>query len=339
MVKSFYQILMTKDSRNLVWILGEGGLLGSALSRQADAHLDTFRLWHHAVSLNWTDPQKLQAQFRSLISTFRKELAPTQSWTLLWAAGAGIIGSTDHDLRRETASFTQFLAELEFQFGSKMNEGHIFLGSSAGGLWGGASVFPVSEQSPTSPISEYGRQKSIQESEVLKLAERYPGLRILIGRISNLYGTRQKLGKPQGLLSQLCRSTLLHVPLNIFVSLDTVRDYIFDEDCAELIYRALKHQQTEEAKFNCVVKIFASEEPTSIRLILKYLHRLTKREPIIIFPTLQITSQQPIELSFTSHTFRKPYAHKPLIEGLKLILSYQETLLQRGELPFPEANL
>jgi len=61
----------------------------------------------------------------------------------------------------------------------------------------------------------------------------------LIGRIANLYGPGQNISKPQGIISQICRSYLLGYPLSIYVSLDTLRDYIFAPDCAALVADAL----------------------------------------------------------------------------------------------------
>ena len=52
------------------------------------------------------------------------------------------------------------------------------------------------------------------------------GTAVLVGRIANLYGPGQNLAKPQGLVSQLCLANLTGQPLSIYVSLDTLRDYL-----------------------------------------------------------------------------------------------------------------
>lgn len=329
---------MTKDSRNLLWIIGEGGLLGSSLRSRSRVHQDLFTLWSPNCSFSWNHPQTLIEEFQKHLKTFRSMAQQVQSWTIMWTAGAGIIGSAQSNLIRETENFTFFLRELENCFMGNLTGGHFFLSSSAGGIWAGAQRFPITENTPPLPISDYGRQKLKQEEELTRLANLHPEFKVLIGRISNLYGSGQNLSKPQGLLSQLCRSTLLKVPLNIFVPLDTVRDYIFTEDCSELIFRALKKHHSLEFTNNIMLKIFASEEPASIRVILNYLHRLTRREPVITLPAQSATIQHPKELSFQSTVLIDSYHCKPLIEGLKQLLDYQESLFQMGELPFPEAS-
>ncbi|NBX68944.1 MAG: NAD-dependent epimerase/dehydratase family protein [Proteobacteria bacterium] len=339
MLESFYQILMAKDSRKLTWIVGEGGLLGSALRSQIGNHSESYCHWHPTIPLSWNESEKIQIQFKRIILDFKSQISTFPEWTILWAAGAGVIGSSPDALKKETETFSIFLTELENILGQDLAQGHFFLGSSAGGIWGGSEELPITEGLPPCPISEYGKQKLNQEKLLIELATSYPKFKTMIGRISNLYGTSQNLDKPQGLLSQICRSTLFRVPLTVFVPLETVRDYIFNEDCAQLIYRALKQQSSTENQSMITTKIFASEEPTSIRIILKHLYRLTKREPMIICPNQAMTHQQPAELSFISKTLVDSYRCKPLIEGLKLILEFQESLLQRGELPYPEVNL
>ena len=54
---------------------------------------------------------------------------------------------------------------------------------------------------------------------------------VLIGRIANLYGPGQNLAKAQGLVSQLCAAQLERARSSIWVSLDTLRDYLFAPDC------------------------------------------------------------------------------------------------------------
>lgn len=329
---------MTKDSRNLIWIMGEGGLLGSSLSSQSQFHSTLFCLWDCAKKFDWKNPLPLRIQFKEAIQKFQAEVGRYSSWTLLWAAGSGVIGSSDNGLKLETDNFIFFLETLKEQFQGNFIDGHFFLASSAGGVWAGSQTLPISESAIACPVSEYGRQKLKQEEALIRLATAHSELKVMIGRISNLYGNRQNMSKPQGLLSQLCRSTLLRVPLNIFVPQETIRDYIFTDDCAELIFRSLQTLWQSKSDSNILLKIFASGEPASIRTILACLHRLTKREPMIICPPQAVSHQHPLELSFKTQVLVESYTCRPLIEGLKLVLDYQESLLQLGQLPYPEAS-
>lgn len=329
---------MTKEPRNLLWIIGERGLLGSALIKRYPFHHPHFTLWQPLrPCFEWEQPEILKAQFATQIALFEKQASQFEGWAIIWAAGAGVIGSSESALQGETKNFSVFLDALKTIASGSMEKGSISLASSAGGIWAGAQQFPITENSPECPISEYGRQKLEQEHCLRNLNKEHPKLKVLLARISNLYGPGQKLSKPQGLLSQLCRSVLLKVPLNIFVPLETVRDYIFSEDCAELMLRAIKKHQLSNSYSNPLVKIFASEDPVSITDILGLLHRLTRREPLVSYPHQSFSTQQPKTLSFHSKVLIESFQFKPLVEGLNELLDYQESQLQMGELPFPEA--
>lgn len=329
---------MTKEPCNLLWIIGERGLLGSALMKRYPSHHPHFTLWQPLrPPFEWERPEILKTQFATQIELFKNKTAQFEGWTILWAAGAGVIGSSESALKGETKNFSFFLETLKNLDSSFLEKGTFCLASSAGGIWAGSQTFPCNESSPECPISEYGRQKLEQEQLLKSLNKQNPNLKVLLARISNLYGPGQKLSKSQGLLSQLCRSILLKVPLNIFVPLETVRDYIFSEDCAELMLRAIKKIQLSKSIMAPSVKIFASEDPISISDILGLLHRLTGREPLVSYPNQIFSNLQPKTLSFRSEVLIESYQFKPLVEGLSELLDYQESQLQLGELPFPEA--
>ena len=105
---------------------------------------------------------------------------------------------------------------------------------------------------------------------------------MLIGRIANLYGPGQNMAKAQGLISQICRAHLSGQPLSIYVSLDTLRDYLFAPDAAALIKGGLDRLAVaaDEAGKPCVItKIVASQRPITIGAVLGEMRRLFKRAP------------------------------------------------------------
>ncbi|MFM8313561.1 MAG: NAD-dependent epimerase/dehydratase family protein [Deltaproteobacteria bacterium] len=326
---------MTKSANNLLWIVGQGGLLGSSIATQVNQHSNNWILWKQPEAFCWTEPLLLKNQFEHHLDLFLQAVKKQPKWTLIWTAGAGVVGTSAENLRAETSHFKYFLNQLEKKMGSYLNQGSFFLASSAGGIWAGCPHFPVNEATPPHPISDYGKQKLEQEQILKALSKTSPQFRVMIGRISNLYGTRQNLTKTQGLLSQLCRSALLQVPMNVFVPLSTVRDYLYAPDAAELILRALKKMESTDQTLT--TKIFASEEECSISQILSHLAHLTHHEPRMAYPENTSSSLQPLELSFRSQVLIEPYSYKPLLEGLNEILNFQESKLQLGELPFPQA--
>ncbi len=104
-----------------------------------------------------------------------------------------------------------------------------FIASSAGGTYAGSpDEPPYTEESTTVAVSAYGHSKLRIEAAISPMTA--AGTRVCIGRIANLYGPGQNLQKPQGLVSQLCLTHLNRQPLGIYVSLDSLRDYVFVTD-------------------------------------------------------------------------------------------------------------
>ena len=328
---------MPKIPDNLIWIVGKGGLLGSSLAQMLSESTANWATWQPKEAFSWKSKPQLHFQFSEAIKDFHRESLNYKKWTLAWTAGVGVIGTQESDLTAETYNFNCFTELLSQTFKSDLGKGVFFLASSAGGIWGGTPHFPISETTPSSPISSYGKQKLAQETLLANLAAMHPQLKVLIGRISNLYGPGQNLTKPQGLLSQLCRSALLQVPINIFVPLNTVRDYIHSQDAAELILKAITKVQQDNYSLQLTTKIFCSEEDCSISQILSYLHQLTYREPVVSFPENRNSHQQPSELTFRSQVLVDSTRCRPLINGIHELLTFLETQLQMGNLPFPEA--
>ena len=86
------------------------------------------------------------------------------------------------------------------------------------------------------------RQAARSEAARHRVRGRAPARPLLVGRISNLYGPGQNLAKPQGLVSQLCRAQLTRQPLSVYVSLDTMRDYLYVDDAAAMVVAATRRR-------------------------------------------------------------------------------------------------
>ena len=134
--------------------------------------------------------------------------------------------------------------------------GVVFLASSAGGLYAGSTPAPFDERTVPRPLVAYGRAKLAMESAVERLAAD-TGLRAVLGRLSNVYGPGQTLGKPQGLLSQLCLADATGRPLPVFVSMDTIRDYLYAGDAARMVVRSIALARDEPAG-TVVTKVLAA---------------------------------------------------------------------------------
>lgn len=286
------------------WVLGRGGLLG----RHVAAALGP-AVWSRPAPerepLAWEEPERLAAQVEA---GARRLLADAAGgpWRLAWCAGRGVIGVPEEALALEARAFEAALAGLGRALDATpgAGPGAMFLASSAGGVWAGSGALarpPFDEATPPAPLSPYGRTKLAQEAAATAWSERR-GVPLLVGRLSNLYGPGQDLEKPQGLISQACRAVLRREALTIWVPLDTVRDYVLARDAAAAIVRCLDRLE-QERPARPVVRIVASEVPTTVAAVLQTFRHLLRRAPRLRAVTRAATGQQPRVLTFRARVW------------------------------------
>ncbi|MDQ6934531.1 MAG: NAD-dependent epimerase/dehydratase family protein [Actinomycetota bacterium] len=250
------------------WVVGSGGLLGGAVCRYLRAR-------GHVVltsSIPWQDPAAAVAELLHEAARL-----PSSPWEVYWCAGSGVVGSGPKQLDQEVEVLQSFLQQWRPVPGAN----GFFLASSAGGVYAGSHGPPFTEYTMPVPISRYGRAKLRSEEVATAFAER-SGVSLLVGRISNLYGPGQDIGKQQGLISQLCRAELSRQPLSIYVSLDTMRDYLFVDDAAAMVVTATG-QVTGSGRR--ALKVLGSERSTTVGAILGELRRVTRRRPPVVLGT------------------------------------------------------
>jgi UDP-glucose 4-epimerase len=301
------------------WIVGRSGLLGHSLSMALGSR-PTFE----NRPIAWSDPGACD----DIASETRRFLDDSDGpWTIVWCAGAGIIGTARSDLDHETAILARLLEVV-----ADRGPGTFFLTSSAGGVYGGSRDIPITETSQPAPLSEYGANKLTQESLVQAWAQDTGG-RAVIGRVANLYGPGQRLSKPQGLISQICLATLTRRPVPVYVSLDTLRDYIYVDDCSQAITSCLRHGEGL-APGDTVTKILASESSLSIGGVLAQAKRVLGRMPSVVMVPSATAGQQGSALAFRSTVWPDVAAvpMTPLPVGIHRTAEYLRRQLQLGRL-------
>jgi UDP-glucose 4-epimerase len=214
----------------LTWVVGAGGMLGTALARRARVSSSAV---FDACPVPWSDSAAAQDVLRADARRFAEQ-ADGQPWSLFWAAGASVVASEADSISAELVALEVVLAAVAKAPPS--GPGAVFVTSSAGGLYAGASGPPFSCTTQPHPISPYGRLKLDQEEAARTIVGgRIP---LVLGRFSNLYGPGNNTEKSQGLISMLCRACVRRTPLNLYVSMDTVRDYLYVDDAAELAWNS-----------------------------------------------------------------------------------------------------
>jgi UDP-glucose 4-epimerase len=160
---------------------------------------------------------------------------------------------------------------------------------------------------------------------------------LLIGRLSNLYGSGQNLSKGQGLITQICMRIVAHQPLVLYVPFDTIRDYLFAKDAGRLVADGLVRlhiESSQSAVTPAVVKILASQQPATIATVLAQLRWITKHPVSLIVATLPNTARQARDLRMFSSVWPELDRHPvtTLSEGMQSVLTDILGVVGRGKL-------
>jgi UDP-glucose 4-epimerase len=248
----------------LTWIVGRGGLLGGALTRAMD---QTFV----GCPVPWQNHDAAAGVLDSDLARFIR-MARNGDWSVVWAAGIGVIGSTSDTLAAETRVMSHLVTRL--QQSRPTGRGAFFLSSSAGGIYAGSEHPPFSESTTPRPLGPYGENKLAQE-EILRvtLSGSVP---LVIGRFSNLAGPGQNLKKQQGLISQLCRAAVTRQALNVFVPMETLRDYVYVDDASAMV-RTLVETAVHNQPSTPVLRNIASQRPVSVCTVMRTVQQVTHR--------------------------------------------------------------
>ena len=145
--------------------------------------------------------------------------------------------------------------------------------SSGGTVYGSPKYLPVNEDHPLNPISSYGVVKVAIENYIGMFKELY-GLKPIILRPSNPYGTRQGHAGIQGALSTFLGNTLANKKITIWGDGEIKRGYIYVKDLARLCSIAV--ESSAEGTFNV-----CSGTSTSLNQILEYIESVTGVTPLV----------------------------------------------------------
>jgi UDP-glucose 4-epimerase len=281
--------------RPVSWVLGRGGLLGSPTER---ALARTCDVWVPGWRFAWEE-SSVTAQIQLAVRRFAEHVSGRR-WRVAWCAGAGVVTSDESTLVRESAALGTLLTELGASIDQqRLDRGAFFLASSAGGVYAGSPEPPFDERTEPCPLSPYGRSKLVQEDMVARWSAQF-GVPSLLGRIANLYGPGQNLAKPQGLISQLCWAQLKRQPLQIYVPLGTLRDYLYAPDCGELIASCLSELSGQLHGMAGTVKVMASQRPMSIGAVLGEFTMVLRRSPRTSLRASPLGQHQVSDLRLTS---------------------------------------
>ncbi|MEB3165487.1 MAG: NAD-dependent epimerase/dehydratase family protein [Cyanobacteriota bacterium] len=261
----------------IAWVLGQGGLIGSALLRMLQAGGTT--LFRTETSLRWDSPCAISKQFQNAIAAFSNKTALDQDWEIYWAAGRSSFSSSQSVLDAETELLSILVDCLVNSQSLLPGRGSIAFVSSAGGIYSGSRDRVLHEGSPVAPLNAYGQGKLDQESLLIQSKLASAGHRLLLARASTLYGPGQAMAKAQGLISRIARAGISRETVPLYVSMQTLRDYLYTDDAARIIIASLRSIAFGEQP---IVKIVASGQPASVAEVLRIYRLVLHRRPLWI---------------------------------------------------------
>ena len=279
-----------------VWVIGRGGLLGRSVE---SAVSNSSRVFVPNQTFAWHDSALVSKQIAEACKSFFDEVGD-ENWTIYWCAGRGTLSSLPIQMAEENQVFAGLMKTIESVCSAAvLKSGTFFYASSAGAVYAGSSKPPFTELTEAKSLSAYGDAKLHQEALLKEFANRHQ-VRVLVGRISNLYGARQDLAKNQGLISTICYSVLRRQPISLFVPLETSRNYIYIDDAAK---RVVRHTQslfntTSVEKF--LIKLIIAQDNLTIGSILKIATSVLRVRPLVTISANKSGSTQPQSLVFKS---------------------------------------
>ncbi|PKO60602.1 MAG: hypothetical protein CVU24_12340 [Betaproteobacteria bacterium HGW-Betaproteobacteria-18] len=279
----------------IAWVIGGGGLLGSALCKALRRNGTT--LFVPTKSFDWGDGSLLGSQMAAAMQAFAKQASGTGLWQIYWAAGVGVMSSADDALVSESQTLERLLQLLAGEPRLMAMPGAIAFASSAGAIYAGSKDAIITEHTAPAPTTAYAREKLKHEELLATFALANPRMTALNARISTVYGPGQAAVKQQGLLTHIARRILRNQPIQIYVPYDTIRDYIAVDDAAGAITGALSLAGQQPG---VCTKIIASGKPTTIAEIISVFKRIARRAPLIVTSASKLSSLYARRVQFRS---------------------------------------
>lgn len=276
-------------------VIGAGGLLGRGVV-DAAAGLDRPVTITPVSGLPWGDP----APARREIDRIHRRVPDDDTLAVVWCAGIGRPSSPPAVLEAETELLGGVLADLE---SGRTGRAETIFGfaSSGGAVWSGSPEVLFDESVPVEARHDYGHAKIRQEALLGHAAARW-GLRVLIGRLSNLYGLPAPGRRLTGLVDNMAYNAVHRIPTNIYVPVDTQRDYVSAATAGRLLLReSLALCRAPEATVR--VQVVAAGRSHTIGALADTLGRVLGRRIPMTSGSSPDAARQPRVLAFRSINF------------------------------------
>jgi UDP-glucose 4-epimerase len=116
-------------------------------------------------------------------------------------------------------------------------------------VYGEAQYLPIDEEHPLTPISPYANSKLLAEYTCIHYSRLY-GINSVILRLFNVYGPGQGYSEYSGVITKFIHNVMGGKPPVIYGDGNQIRDFIYVDDVAEAIFKALDYWKEEYEIFN-----------------------------------------------------------------------------------------
>ena len=303
--------------------------MGSAVKRHLE--LSNRQIFKCNVVLQWKNPIQLKSQISKKAANFFACLTQGDEWEIYWTAGVGSMSSQDYDFAAEIVALEALIDYLSANLFQNGTSGSIAYASSAGAVYAECRDFHITEESNCSAKNPYSINKIYLEQKLINLALQNEKVKVLIARLSTLFGPGQSTEKKQGFLSHIARCSLRNKPVEIFVPLDTTRDYVFIDDAASDFIFALEEISHSDKKY--LTKIIASENSVTISSIITVFDRLSKKRLHVIHKRNNLTGLYLPRVSYRSlypKYLGNTQRRHSFLEGASILFQFEKSAYLSG---------
>ena len=312
----------------IAWVLGRGGLLGSSVEKQL---VRSCQIWAPKPTFLWGDESAFEEQINQAVEQYVQNVG-IERWSILWCAGIGVVSSSSDLLNGEVQKIEYLLERLSKCPSQFLLQGSLFYASSAGGVYAGSQFPPFTELTEPIPVGLYGQQKLQCENLFIEFTRKFQTPSV-IGRIANLYGPSQNRSKGQGFITAICNAMVTRKPIQIFVPLETIRNFIYVDDAASIITDHILNFSKQNFD-RVLIKIVASESNVNLGEVVGETARVFRRKPHTVLTQNEDTKHHLIDLRLKSIITTKNVMQNPtsLTVGIDRVRLHLLTELQRANL-------
>jgi UDP-glucose 4-epimerase len=231
----------------MILVTGGGGFLGSALAQALSSQAGSVRcVGRRAEPMMAIGPADYVRTDLRHIEAGSKLFEGVEA--IIHLASTTIPATSMADMEYDATSNIQMALRVLEAARRRGIETFVFV-SSGGTVYGVPARLPAQESDATDPISSYGVVKLSIEKYVGLYARLY-GLRGVVLRVANPYGSGQFAGAPVGVIAQLLQNIYDDTPFSVWGDGSVTRDFLHVDDFVSAVRIVLSQTSVSSGVYN-----------------------------------------------------------------------------------------